>query len=111
MGPTHVWPKTNTVEHHATLWSTNVGGKMQIAAADKAFGIPHKKMCLKKGDLVLYDSRLMHCGGANISGDRRSVFCISCMGPGIRPDGTTWTMLKSLQNQIFLDMLPLPDSA
>ena len=20
MGPTHVWPGTNTVEHHATLW-------------------------------------------------------------------------------------------
>ena len=25
MGPTHVWPGTNTVEHHATLWGA-LGG-------------------------------------------------------------------------------------
>lgn len=107
MGPTHVWPKTHTVEHHATLWNTHIGGKLDVDAADAAFGVQHKKMCLKKGDLVLYDSRVMHCGGANNSEKRRSVFCISCMGDGIRPDGTTWTMLKSFKNKISLDMLPL----
>lgn len=57
---------------------------------------------------MLYDSRTMHCGGENSSDKRRSVLCISCMGPGIRPDGTTWTMLPSLRNQITLTKLPLP---
>jgi len=101
MGPTHVWPNTNTVEHHATLWG-HAADKLSVDAADKAFGVEHKKMTLRKGDLVLYDSRTMHCGGANISENRRSVMAISIMGQGIRPDGTTWTMLKSLRNRLPL---------
>jgi hypothetical protein len=109
MGPTHVWPATNTVEHHATLWSTSVGGKLSVEEADKAFGIGHNKMLLTKGDLVLYDSRTMHCGGANSSNERRSVFCVSAMGPGIRPDGTTWTMLRSLRNRLMTSDFPLTD--
>jgi len=107
MGPTHVWPSTHTVEHHATLWSTNTGAKLFVADADKAFGVEHKNMTLRKGDLVMYDSRVMHCGGANISQKRRSVFVVSTMGPGIRPDGTTWTMLRSLRNMLMLSDLPL----
>jgi len=109
MGPTHVWPATNTVEHHATLWSTHVGGKLGVQEADEAFGIEHKKMLLAKGDLVLYDSRTMHCGGANSSAERRSVFCVSTMGPGIRPDGTTWTMLRSLRSRLLISDFPLSD--
>jgi len=107
MGPTHVWPATNTVEHHATLWGTNTGDKLYVAEADKAFGITHRDMTLKKGDLVMYDSRTMHCGGANNSQKRRSVLVVSTMGPGIRPDGTTWTMLKSLRNRLLISDLPL----
>jgi len=107
MGPTHVWPATNTVEHHATLWSTNTGDKLFVAEADKAFGITRKDMTLKKGDLVMYDSRTMHCGGANTSKNRRSVLVVSAMGQGIRPDGTTWTMLQTLRNRLFLGDLPL----
>merc|ERR1712048_88845 len=106
MGPTHVWPCTNTVEHHATLWGTHVAGKLSIEDADKAFGVAHKQMTLKQGDLVLYDSRTMHCGGANNSDKRRSVLCMSVMGPGIRPDGTTWTMLKSLRNRLTFASFP-----
>merc|ERR1711920_597691 len=101
MGPTHVWPSTNTVEHHATLWG-HAADKLSVDAADKAFGVEHRKMTLQKGDLVLYDSRTMHCGGANMSEIRRSVMAISVMGQGIRPDGTTWTMLKSLRNRLPL---------
>lgn len=112
MGPTHVWPSTHTVAHHATLWSSAANGtKMSVAKADQEFGIAHLDMTLSKGDLVLYDSRTMHCGGANVSETARSVLCISCMGPGIRPDGTTWTMLSSLRNHLYLSSLPLLASA
>jgi ectoine hydroxylase-related dioxygenase (phytanoyl-CoA dioxygenase family) len=107
MGPTHVWPATNTVEHHATLWNTHVGGKLSVAEADNAFGVAGQRMTLRKGDLVLYDSRTMHCGGANISDKRRSVFVLSTMGPGIRPDGTTWTLLPSLRNRLHMGDFPL----
>merc|ERR1719235_2679314 len=101
MGPTHVWPGTNTVEHHFTLWNSRSAGsddKLIVADADERFGVKRRDMDLRKGDLVMYDSRTMHCGGANNSNKRRSVFVVSCMGPGVRPDGTTWTMLKSLKN-------------
>lgn len=109
MGPTHVWPGTNTVEHHATLWSTSASGNKlsTVSDADKAFGVAHRQMTLKAGDLVLYDSRTMHCGGANISDKRRAVFCVSVMGPGIRPDGTTWTMLQTLRGRLRLSEFPL----
>ena len=30
----------------------------------QAFGVAHRKMTLRQGDLVLYDSRTMHCGGS-----------------------------------------------
>jgi ectoine hydroxylase-related dioxygenase (phytanoyl-CoA dioxygenase family) len=108
MGPTHVWPDTNTVEHHATLWSASTSEKLYPTEADKAFGIVHKDMTLKKGDLVMYDSRTMHCGGANTSSKRRSTFVVSVMGPGIRPDGTTWTMLPSLRKRLVAGSFPLP---
>jgi len=100
MGPTHVWPGTNTVAHHATLWDSGVGGKLKVEDADEKFGVKHLKMTLKKGDLVLYDSRTMHCGGANTSdGKRRSVLVISTMGPGVRPDGSTCSMLPHLRKR------------
>eukprot|EP00928_Gymnodinium_smaydae_P047168 TRINITY_DN31468_c0_g1_i1.p1 TRINITY_DN31468_c0_g1~~TRINITY_DN31468_c0_g1_i1.p1 ORF type:complete len:395 (-),score=54.74 TRINITY_DN31468_c0_g1_i1:244-1428(-) len=105
MGPTLVWPRTNTVDHHAKLWDKS--GKLLVDDADEVLDVEHKKMTLRKGDLVLYDSRTIHCGGANESEKRRSVLCISCMGPGIRPDGTTWSMLPSLRNQIKLSKLPM----
>lgn len=107
MGPTHVWPGTNTVEHHATLWGSHITGKLSVRDADKAFQVDHRKMTLECGDLVLYDSRTMHCGGPNNSDRRRSVFCVSTMGPGIRPDGTTWTMLSSLRGRMKLGDFPL----
>lgn len=108
MGPTHVWPGTNTVEHHATLWASSSGAKLMVDDADKAFGVQRRDMTLQKGDLVIYDSRTMHCGGANNSQKRRSVFVVSTMGPGIRPDGSTWTLLPSLRNRLMLGDFPMP---
>lgn len=107
MGPTLVWPATNTVEHHAILWDTNIGGKVKVAEADGIFGVKHKAMTLQKGDAVMYDSRTMHCGGHNRSQNRRSVFCVSVMGPGVRPDGTTWTMLPEYRNRFQLRDFPI----
>merc|ERR1719271_108001 len=49
MGPTHVWPGTNTVEHHATLWNTGTGGKLSLTEADDAFKVKRLDMTIKKG--------------------------------------------------------------
>lgn len=107
MGPTLVWPGTNTVEHHTTFWNTNLGNRLEVEEADTSFGVPKREMLLKKGDLVFYDSRTMHCGGANISSLRRSVLCLTLMGEGIKPEGSTYTMLQSLRNKFRLSSFPL----
>eukprot|EP00931_Biecheleriopsis_adriatica_P066206 TRINITY_DN40605_c0_g1_i1.p1 TRINITY_DN40605_c0_g1~~TRINITY_DN40605_c0_g1_i1.p1 ORF type:complete len:802 (+),score=146.46 TRINITY_DN40605_c0_g1_i1:36-2408(+) len=107
MGPTHIWPATNTHEHHATLACTV--GDLTVSDADKVFRVKHHKMNLRRGDLVLYDSRSMHCGGENTS-HQRSVFVVSTMGPGVRPAGPTWTLLSSLEEQLKISDFPIGQS-
>jgi len=109
MGPTLVWPATNTVEHHAALWEA--GPKLSVVEADKSFHKAHLEMIMAKGDVLIYDSRVMHCGGENTSEHTRTLMVISCMGPGIPPDGSTYTMLPSLRRRDLLDQLPLPQDA
>merc|ERR1712032_1434379 len=68
MGPTHVWPCTNTFTCHAQLLQGSEGSDfISVPDADAILGIPHMKMALSKGDLVVYDSRTVHCGGMNSS--------------------------------------------
>merc|ERR1712100_108883 len=111
MGPTLVWPGTNTVDHHTTFWNTNLGKRLEVEEADSAFSVPRREMLLKKGDLVFYDSRTMHCGGANRSANRRSVLCMTLMGEGMKPEGSTYTILDSLRNKYRLASFPLTKEA
>lgn len=115
MGPTHVWPGTNTFACHAQLlqWlqASEDRGFISVPEADQILGIAHKKMTLAKGSLVVYDSRTVHCGGANCADRSRTVLGISVMGPGLKPDGTTWSMLPTLRHKFHLGSFPLPAEA
>ena len=58
---------------------------------------------LKAGDVVLFDSRLFHAGGANVSSDeRRSLLVASvvrgCGGDEL-PSGSTYSLLPSVAEQ------------
>lgn len=109
MGPTHVWPCTNNFLCHAQLLQASEGRDfISVPEADEILGIPHTKMTLAKGGLVVYDSRTVHCGGANASDRSRSVLGISFMGSGLKPDGTTWSMVPSLRHKFNLTSFPLP---
>ena len=94
--------------HRCAVWARKLKPACPNALSSQmleAFGVAHRKMTLRQGDLVLYDSRTMHCGGsaicielqtctplilhsnpwiaqlpdawtgANMSDQRRSVFC------------------------------------
>eukprot|EP01059_Diplonema_ambulator_P033707 TRINITY_DN7186_c0_g1_i4.p2 TRINITY_DN7186_c0_g1~~TRINITY_DN7186_c0_g1_i4.p2 ORF type:complete len:401 (+),score=68.82 TRINITY_DN7186_c0_g1_i4:40-1203(+) len=119
MGPTHVWPSTNTLEYHSICYSHyagpggDVGGrttsrsKLSIEVADDLFQKKHLKMTLKAGDAVFYDSRTMHCGGANTSQKSRTVLLMTFVGHGLMPEGSTYDLLPHLLNKYRLSSFPL----
>eukprot|EP00659_Diplonema_papillatum_P009423 gene9423-14605_t len=117
MGPTHVWPGTANVDHHSRCYSHYVSPmglvphdqreKLSVELADEMFEIQHKKMTLSAGDLVYYDSRTMHCGGANKSDKSRSVLVLTFVGAGMMPEGSTYDLLPHLINKYRLSSFPL----
>lgn len=91
MGPTIMYPMTHTDQSfHMGISSDHVPKH-------------HIQCCLKSGDAVVMDSRLLHCGGANTSDKPRMLFYFSLniAETGI-PVGSTMTMLSSLQGKCFL---------
>ena len=93
MGPTILWAGTHSAAAHAA-WETDKAGFLRGALPRVAL--------LSKGDVLLFDSRLLHCGGANREG-RRALFYFSLkarretrgIGPG--------TLLGGLRGACALD--------
>lgn len=65
MGPTHFWPGTNTAVAHRRFEGDPQGFLETLQPAAPL---------LKAGDSVIYDSRLLHCGGANVSSTRALLY-------------------------------------
>jgi len=61
MGPTLFLPRTNTPEWHLAYLER--GEQLE----DLLESTPHVRGLLGAGDAILYDTRLLHCGGANTS--------------------------------------------
>eukprot|EP01064_Diplonema_japonicum_P037019 TRINITY_DN8569_c6_g1_i1.p1 TRINITY_DN8569_c6_g1~~TRINITY_DN8569_c6_g1_i1.p1 ORF type:complete len:409 (+),score=92.11 TRINITY_DN8569_c6_g1_i1:57-1229(+) len=122
MGPTHVWPGTNTLDFHSLCYSHYAGpggdaggqttnrSKLSIAVADDLFQKKHTKMTLNAGDAVFYDSRTMHCGGANTSTKSRTVLVLTFVGNGMMPEGSTYDLLPKLLNKYRLSSFPLTET-
>jgi ectoine hydroxylase-related dioxygenase (phytanoyl-CoA dioxygenase family) len=75
MGPTIYLPRTHTQRARAAMWGFDPKGDEDIAEvlAESTLRIPLPRC----GDGVLFDSRTMHCGGANESNRRRVLFYFS----------------------------------
>ncbi|CAK9078934.1 Hypothetical protein SCF082_LOCUS37683 [Durusdinium trenchii] len=67
MGPTHFWPGTNTPVAHRRF--EDDPGCLEA--------VPLAAPLLQAGDLVMYDSRLLHCGGGNTSTQTRALLYIT----------------------------------
>jgi len=110
MGPTLVWPGSNTVQAHSDVlahYSVPGQGKLTPEAADAMLGIQHEEMLLPKGGSVLYDSRVMHCGGANSSSKARTVLVVTFMGDGVPPEGSTYDLKRHLRGRLKVRDFPL----
>jgi ectoine hydroxylase-related dioxygenase (phytanoyl-CoA dioxygenase family) len=53
---------------------------------------PVVQCTVEEGDVVLMDSRLLHCGGGNRSAERRRLVYFSLHVPGNLPQGSTYSM-------------------
>ena len=67
MGHTTFLPGTMTPEVHG-IFNSGEKQKNNLIAMSPAF-----RSNLKKGDVAIFDSRLLHCGGANESEDKRRI--------------------------------------
>jgi len=83
MGATFFLPGTNRAAAHDAF---NEGGTVKdelLRTSPRVLGL------LKQGDVSLFDSRLLHGGGANLSGRRRVLFYFSFKAQGARvPTGS-----------------------
>jgi ectoine hydroxylase-related dioxygenase (phytanoyl-CoA dioxygenase family) len=70
MGPTLLWRGTHTVAAHAA-WEEEKVGFLERTPSHVAL--------LSRGDMLLFDSRALHCGGENSAADgqRRRLFYFS----------------------------------
>jgi hypothetical protein len=71
MGHTTFLPRTHTPQAHL-LWNTDQRQKERFLESSNVV-----QSGLKKGDVSIFDSRVLHCGGANVSSKRRVLFYIT----------------------------------
>jgi ectoine hydroxylase-related dioxygenase (phytanoyl-CoA dioxygenase family) len=86
MGPTSVIPRTHTQDAHERFNNKDDGGRERVALLRET---PNHIGVLRTGDANLIDSRVIHCGGANDSSQRRVLFYISFRRRGkVTPSGS-----------------------
>jgi ectoine hydroxylase-related dioxygenase (phytanoyl-CoA dioxygenase family) len=78
MGPTTWLPGTHTVDNHGLFRDESISEEGQETNKDKLLRTkPSVLGLLPKGSCGIFDSRLLHCGGANTSPTSRAIFYIS----------------------------------
>lgn len=72
MGPTEIWPGTHS-EYFCSFYKPFMLGPVDSYYIEH----PPELMKLRAGDAVIIDTRVMHCGGKNISNVDRLLFHFS----------------------------------
>ena len=114
MGPTTWLPDTHTLEIHEQFQDDTVPANDGTTESPKDTLLrtrPSVLGTLPKGSCGMYDSRLLHCGGANQSDTSRALFYMSFRNPQITAVGNPgsirrdmigkWT-LQALQKELKL---------
>lgn len=107
MGPTVWLPNTHTLEAHEQFKDEqSVDGKESPKDA-LLRRTPSKLGMLPKGSMGIFDSRLLHCGGANRSanGTTRAIFYFSFKNPKIGYPGNPGSIRPELVSKLTLDDL------
>jgi len=89
MGPTVWLPRSHTEKAHATFNAGAMEKTTLLRQSTRRLGL------LGQGDACLFDSRLLHAGGANVSPRRRILFYFSFKAAGERaPPGSLFRTLS-----------------
>jgi ectoine hydroxylase-related dioxygenase (phytanoyl-CoA dioxygenase family) len=99
MGPTLFVPGTHTAEAHAAFNTADDDGAAKLGLLRSR---PSWRACVDVGTCYLFDSRVLHCGCANESPNRRVVFYASFRAKdAVAPPGT---LLYELRGRHRLDL-------
>lgn len=106
MGPTTWIPHTHNLESHE---------QFQDDAKDPSSGESPKDVLLRtkpsvlgllpKGSCAIFDSRLLHCGGSNISNTIRALFYCSFKSPKVGYPGNPGSIRQNLQSKYTIPTL------
>ena len=119
MGPTRFLPRTHTEEAHTRyVWEQPLpwGQGAPDADDDSEFAELLRQSAvrvplLRRGDCIFFDSRLLHCAGANRSASRRVTFYFALKArDATPPPGTLFQRLRGCYrldvNQRALEEIP-----
>jgi ectoine hydroxylase-related dioxygenase (phytanoyl-CoA dioxygenase family) len=97
MGPTTWLPRTHTKEAHERFGNDTPGPNGGESEKDKLLRRgPAVLGLLKKGSCGIFDSRLLHCGGANISNTSRAIMYFSFRNPKVPNAGNPGSIRPNL---------------
>ncbi|CAB9525557.1 Phytanoyl-CoA dioxygenase (PhyH) (Partial), partial [Seminavis robusta] len=108
MGPTTWMPGTHTLEAHEQFKDETVSSSETKSPKDTLLEKgPVVLGLLPKGSCGIFDSRLLHCGGANTSADNKSraVFYFSWKNPSVTNAGNPGSIRPAYINQYTLQAL------
>mmetsp|Transcript_17967 Transcript_17967/g.36861 ORF Transcript_17967/g.36861 Transcript_17967/m.36861 type:complete len:373 (+) Transcript_17967:142-1260(+) len=106
MGPTTWLPNTHTASAHELFKDDYVGPTQTESSKDKLLRTtPSVLGVLPKGSCAIFDSRLLHCGGANTSDRSRALFYFSFKNAKIGYPGNPASIRPELGSKYTLPTL------
>jgi len=105
MGPTTWIPKTHTVAAHSDFQDNSSENDAESKKDRLLRTQPSVLGLLPKGSCGIFDSRLLHCGGANESDTSRALFYVSFKNPKIGYPGNPGSIRKNYISQFTLSAL------
>ena len=109
MGGTIVVPRSHHERLHADFEAACCSGSSEKLActtsdAQEAWAVSRgaQRFEGRAGDALLFDSRLLHCGGANTSTSRRRMLYVTWKIPYCEPLGSTYSLLPEYEGRFRL---------
>jgi ectoine hydroxylase-related dioxygenase (phytanoyl-CoA dioxygenase family) len=106
MGPTTWLPGTHTAEAHGVFQDETVDPSTGESPKDRLLRTePSVLGVLPKGACAIFDSRVLHCGGANTSDTSRALFYCSFKSPKVGYPGNPGSIRRDLISKYTISSL------